>query len=57
MIDQCCKFDFEYWKVQNFIKDPLEIDTIKHFIRKNYQFLKEVFTNIAIKSLAYPNVS
>ncbi len=57
VIETCCKCDFEYWKVQNFIKDASEIDNIKQLVRKYYTFLNEVFINLSIKSLAYPNCS
>jgi hypothetical protein len=54
ILENCARYDFEYWKVPNFIKDPGDIDTIKQVLNQNYEFFRDIFTSIAIKSLAYP---
>jgi len=57
VFEQCCKYDFEGWKMKNFVKDPGDQSDVKMIIKENYGFLKDVWTTVALNSNNWPNIS
>lgn len=43
IIRECFEHDFECWKLQKFVKDPVEQEKIKAIMIENGDFLKSMF--------------
>lgn len=56
LIDNCCNFDFEGWKLNRFVKDQEEQTEIRQLVRKEYPFLKDLYLTLSSRS-NFPGLS
>ena len=51
------RHDFEYWKVERFVKDEADVQACKDIAKKYFHQIKEVFQELIAKSDEYPSVT